>query len=361
HADPVAEGRAHFERGNRAVELAERATGTRRQALLTEAHDAYVESLKFARNRNVLFNAAVVLAHLERFEDAFGYFTEYLAFEDLTPEERQEATRRLTDVATHVLVLDVASAPTGASVRIDREDVPPRGTTPLTLAMRPGAHRLRFELPGYEAAWVDVEGDAGERQAITEELRALPIMVTFRAPTGSSIEVDSTPAAADAELTLVPGDHSARVLPNGTETKFTLFPGDPPRVITLAVPRPVVVAPGPSPAPAPTPITEPRFGSWPTYLWVGAGVLGATAVALAAVAVGENNDYESNPTESRASSVDAANLRADIVGGAALAVGITALVLTLLNDDVPAERPSMELGVAPIAGGAVLGASWRPR
>ena len=63
-------------------------------ALLQRSLGAYVDSLQIVRSRNALFNAAIVLGELERYDESFNYFSEYLAIEGLSEADRAEATKR---------------------------------------------------------------------------------------------------------------------------------------------------------------------------------------------------------------------------------------------------------------------------
>ena len=77
-ADDVTEAAALFESGNGHFQAGMRVRGARRVRELEAALDDYFASLRLVRSRNVLYNAALVLEQLERWDDAFNYWTEYL-------------------------------------------------------------------------------------------------------------------------------------------------------------------------------------------------------------------------------------------------------------------------------------------
>lgn len=149
-ASENAEARVYFEEGNRLFEKANRSRAAQRTELLKRALESYVDSLQIVRSRNALFNAAIVLDELERNDEAFNYFTEYLGVEGLSADDREEATRRRDALRGEVAVLQVTSEPAGALVWLDRKDLAPRGETPIELALRPGEHRAFVEKAGYE-------------------------------------------------------------------------------------------------------------------------------------------------------------------------------------------------------------------
>ena len=147
------EARILFEQGNEHLARGMRGPARRRAAALSEAVDAYLGVLRLgARTRNVIFNLGLASERLERHNDAFNYYAEYLRSFDLTADERAEGTRRLTAVRSEVAVLSIRSTPEGADVRIDRNDLPVRGQTPLELALPEGAHTVLLTHRGYRAS-----------------------------------------------------------------------------------------------------------------------------------------------------------------------------------------------------------------
>src|SRR5690606_19261156 len=90
YADDASEAKTLFDKGNRDFVRAMRSRGERKRELLASALVSYVESLRFARHRNVVFNTAVVLTELDRNPEAHAYLVEYLEFEDLADAERRD-------------------------------------------------------------------------------------------------------------------------------------------------------------------------------------------------------------------------------------------------------------------------------
>ena len=139
-SDVNAEARVFFDRGNELFEQAGRARGRRQRRLLEEALQSYVSALRIVRSRNALFNAAVVLEQLERADEAFAYYREYLAIPGLTDDERAQGETRLDGIRPLIAVIDIASTPiAGVQVFVDRLDLAARGETPSpkTTLLRP--------------------------------------------------------------------------------------------------------------------------------------------------------------------------------------------------------------------------------
>ncbi len=165
-----AEARVYFEEGNRLYREASRATGSRRDALLQRSLEAYVDSLQIVRSRNVLFNAAIVLSELERYDESFNYFTEYLSIEGLSIDDRADAEARRDALRNRVAVLSVESAPDGALVFVDRKDLAARGETPIEIALPPGEHPVFVEREGYVAVEQTAAAVQGETLLVRIEL-----------------------------------------------------------------------------------------------------------------------------------------------------------------------------------------------
>jgi len=173
-----AEARVYFEEGNRLFQQASRATGAKRIALLQRSLEAYVDSLQIVRSRNALFNAAIVLEELDRNNESFNYYTEYLRIEGLSQKDQEQASKRRDALRPEVAVLRVNSAPEGAQLWIDRKDLAPR-ETPTEVAVAPGQRRVFVEKEGYvptERVMSMVRGDATVLELTLEAIPAEPVV-----------------------------------------------------------------------------------------------------------------------------------------------------------------------------------------
>jgi tetratricopeptide (TPR) repeat protein len=195
-ASENAEARVYFEEGNRLYQAASRARGEQRSLLLQRALEAYVDSLQVVRSRNALFNAAIVLGELERYDESFNYFSEYLRIESLSSEERSDARRRRDALRDRIAVFRVETEPAGALLRIDRTDLAPAGETPIELAVPPGDHTLFLERTGFLPIEATRAAMLGETILIAIALEVEPLGEPESVPEPEPISVESAPEPA---------------------------------------------------------------------------------------------------------------------------------------------------------------------
>jgi hypothetical protein len=206
------EARVLFERGNEHLARGLRSHGRRRAQELEQALDAYLGVVRLgARTRNVVYNIAIVFQELGRHEEAFNYYSEYLRTFDLSEEDRADGQRRLDALRPQVAVLSLGSAPEGAEVRVDRRDLPVRGTTPLELALPAGPHRLFFAREGYEEMTVEASARTGEVDRVSAALVARPVPVQVIAPSGGRLTLDDAEIVAGRAVPVAPGAHVVRL------------------------------------------------------------------------------------------------------------------------------------------------------
>ena len=170
-----AEARVYFEEGNRLYQEASRSSGSRRETLLQRSLEAYVDSLQIVRSRNALFNAAIVLGELERYDESFNYLSEYLRIDGLPADDVAEAERRRDALRDRVAVLRVVTVPEGALLFVDRKDLAPRGETPIELAVPAGEHRIFIEREDYLAVERTETMVRGETLLVEQPLEPLPL------------------------------------------------------------------------------------------------------------------------------------------------------------------------------------------
>lgn len=253
-AQTETDARQMFEEGNTYFQRAVRSSGRARQAALREALNLYHRALRITRSRSVIFNVALCYELLERYDDAFVYFNEYLAFEDLTAADRAEAETRMERIRPNVALVEVISRPEGATIFIDRPDLSPRGVTPAVVAISPGAHRVILTLENHENAEAAVEAALGETRNVSLELPARPTRVRVETdPPGAEIRLDaeSGPALGTAPATIevpagphriyaVMGDRAGREVfeaPPGGDITVSVVLGAPttPGVVNVSV------------------------------------------------------------------------------------------------------------------------------
>lgn len=195
-----AEARTYFEEGNRLYQQASRARESQRTMLLQRSLEAYVDSLQIVRSRNALFNAAIVLDELERRDEAFNYFSEYLRIEGLPAADRDDATARRDALRAKVAVLRVVTDPAGALLWVDRKDLAPRGETPIELALPPGKHSTFIEKEGYVPIERSEEIVRGEIAVVELPLSPLPVVAPVLEPEPELLEEPPRPRLRNAAI-----------------------------------------------------------------------------------------------------------------------------------------------------------------
>ncbi len=227
-----------FERGNQHLIRGMGARGALRRRELQSALDAYLGVLRLgARTRNVVFNLALALQELGREAEAFNYYSQYLREFELSAEDRQAGTERIEVIRPRVAVATVTSTPPGAEVRVDRRDLPVRGTTPLELALDAGEHTFFFSMDGFEDASERGSFSVGRAVQVSATLVGEPVSVQFIAPSGGRLTLDGDEIDAGRAIPVRPGPHVVRLeLPNAppVERGFEIQPGGEPMAINLS-------------------------------------------------------------------------------------------------------------------------------
>ena len=95
-------------------------------------------------NRNVQLNIASTLGRLQLYDESFRAYSE-LAREPLPPDERKDVDQALAYLRPRLALVRVESTPPGASIFVGRRDLGALGSTPKTLALKPGRHRILLD------------------------------------------------------------------------------------------------------------------------------------------------------------------------------------------------------------------------
>ncbi len=203
------EADAAFALGNTAY-----AEGNYQQAL---SH--YFLSVRLAPNRNVLFNIARCYEALQRPEEAYRYWDTLGADAEVQGDDREQVKAALIRLKPQLALVRVESAPSGASVYVDREDLGVVGKTPLVLPLAPGAHTLLVRLDGHYGKRIKVSVERGEEAVRVTNLRPMVGTVAFTGtPAGAAIRLAASPAPLGqlpADVELPPGAHLLLVEADG--------------------------------------------------------------------------------------------------------------------------------------------------
>lgn len=236
-ADDVAEATDLFASGNEHFQRSQRLRGDRQTHELEAALSDYFSSLRIIRSRNVLYNTAIVLEQLARWDECFNYWTEYLGVTGLSDAERADGTTHREAARPHVAVLSITSTPRGADVWIDRRDLASRGHTPLDIAVPAGDRHLYLTAPGHRETEATTSASTGQTQAIEVRLSAMPVSLQVLAPEEGVLTLDDAPLRAGASTDVTPGAHVLRLEVAGAEVverRFEVVAGAAPMVIDLA-------------------------------------------------------------------------------------------------------------------------------
>ncbi|MEQ1501795.1 MAG: TonB-dependent receptor [Myxococcota bacterium] len=178
--DLAEEAQVSFELGVQAIQRGEYLTGL--QHLL--------QSNRLAPNKNVLYNIAGAYEALGRNEQAYQYYTDYVALET-DAARRADGERGLTRLASRVALVFVSSDPPGATIYVDRRDLGARGVTPRTIAVPPGDHVVMLEAGGYAAADRTTRAVRGSESSVSLTLdRLLGQVRLFGEPAGATIRLE---------------------------------------------------------------------------------------------------------------------------------------------------------------------------
>lgn len=226
------------------------------------------------------------------------------------------------------------------------------------------AYAAFFAYPNHVALGDDKVKTA---QARFNELAAIPANVRVTTdPPDASLSVDGSAqiGVSPFALKLTAGKHQLKASAKGHQDQTREVEVQPAQSVEQSfalAPNPVVAAaPAPKPAAKPEPAAPPEVikerNKVPAYVTL--GVAGAAAIAgtiFGIQALGAKSDFDKNPTEKNADSVERNGLIADMAFGVAITLGITGVVLLTSGDEpseaahAPAPRKTARLVVAPYA------------
>lgn len=147
-----------------------------------EALEHFLLSNRFVANRNVIYNIARSYQKLERYPEAFRYYTDALSGET-DADAKARILAEIEQIRPHVAVVDVRTEPPGATIYVERKDLGPRGETPRALALAAGSYRVFIELSGYYPEERPVDVAVGKTTDLRVDLK--PILGTLRVEAGT--------------------------------------------------------------------------------------------------------------------------------------------------------------------------------
>ncbi|XXX77106.1 kelch repeat-containing protein [Sorangium sp. So ce134] len=209
--DPVAEARAHFERG---LDLY-------RQGAWEAALAEFLASRQHYPTWGATSSAALCLQQLRRYDEALALFETLLRdfSQRLPPDTRNAAQQAIVRMRGLVGTVDVADAEIGASVMVDGQR---RGEYPLPAPLRVGAgtHVVRVYKEGFEPFETRVDVAGGQVVRILSRLQKLVesgrLRVTEQEDRALDVLVDGyTVGKTPWEGPLPPGRHTVALRGSG--------------------------------------------------------------------------------------------------------------------------------------------------
>lgn len=149
------------------------------------AREFFLEQ-RLAPNPRVTFNIALCFDQLGRADQAFLYFSEYLASAE-DEARRAYAVRAIERLEPKVAQVRITSVPPGAEVFVDEKEHGSYGTTPLVLPLAPGPHTLWLAKAGHREAHVSLEARNGRVSEQFVELSAVLGRLRVRTSNGAEI------------------------------------------------------------------------------------------------------------------------------------------------------------------------------
>jgi hypothetical protein len=261
------------------------------------------------------------------------------------------AVRKIGELAPKLGAIEVECAYPDAVLELNGRAAEPGKCPAFWGSLNPGVRRVSLRGPLGRLAQVDVEVKAGQTvKAPFPQMGRLRIRVS---PEDATVEVDDMPQANPSILALLPGSY--RVAARGvgfqtSEARLAVESDDETLFIRNLLPagKPSVVEGSPQ---------GRGHGPWPWWV-VGAGVAAAAAGAVMLHAA-ETSDVRKGDTEleDRVGLYRTLSTVGFVVGGAAVASGVTWLLWPTGPDDRSGRRASTD-GRVSGGGSAVLRVSW---
>jgi outer membrane receptor protein involved in Fe transport len=186
---------------------------------IEEALGEFLASNHLVHNRNAVFNIARSFQLLQRYNEAYRWYNDILAEENVPAGDRAAVQQALRLLQPSLALLRVESDPPGATVYIDRQDLGARGQTPVVLALPPGKANAIVELAGHRPASAQVELSAGATRLVKlSPQRIWGALFVSGEPDGAEVRVDrldTPPRPARGKLRVMPGEHLVFVSKSG--------------------------------------------------------------------------------------------------------------------------------------------------
>ena len=138
-----------------------------------EAIEQYLQAYELLEDSELLYSIATTYQQLENWQECVNYMDRFLAKARHGPKRDRAANARKSCDAriSRDQLLIIESDPPAAKVYIDDRSKGVRGSTPFRNYVRPGAHIVWVELPGYEPIRQEIEVQVKEPFRINVAMR----------------------------------------------------------------------------------------------------------------------------------------------------------------------------------------------
>ena len=151
-----------------ARELDQQGVRAFRDGRFSDAIRYFLSAYRLGAPSSELWNVARSRERMDDAETAAGAIEQYLAQQDLTPQDRAEAERELQALRVRPSVLTVITVPSGAIVTVDGKQT--AGPTPVSLEIRPGPHTIAVHHDGYATETRPLESRFGRAVIVSLDL-----------------------------------------------------------------------------------------------------------------------------------------------------------------------------------------------
>ena len=134
----------------------------------------FSEAFKLGGPPSELWNIAKCHMRLDQPDQASDAYDRYLMQPGLTPQDKSEAREELEELRRRRSILTVASAPSHGTVYLDGKHGEAAGTTPFSVQVPPGTHKVEIEQKGYRTFSQDVEAKFGRAIIVDAQLEKDP-------------------------------------------------------------------------------------------------------------------------------------------------------------------------------------------
>jgi hypothetical protein len=134
----------------------------------------FSEAFKLGGPPSELWNIAKCHMRLDQPDQASDAYDRYLMQPGLSQQDKAEARSELEELKQRRSILTVASAPSRATVYLDGKHNELAGTTPFSVQLTPGTHKVEIEQRGYKPYSEEVEAKYGRAIIVDAQLERDP-------------------------------------------------------------------------------------------------------------------------------------------------------------------------------------------